>query len=106
MHILSRLIGVTVGMVEQDIEALVKRVVEEYPQPGPVEQVGLTISRLGFPGGRQSSLFREVRSRDHLLDDIRQLELRLGNPQVYQVKEVEPWSRIPERRHALLRFEA
>ena len=46
---------------------------EEYPQPGPVEQVGLIVSRLSFPGGRQSSLFREVRSRDHLLEDIRQL---------------------------------
>ncbi len=79
----------------------IKRVMEEYPQPGPVEQVGLNISRLGFPGGRQNSLFREIRSRDHLLEDIRQLELRLGNPQVYRVKEVEPWSRIPERRYVL-----
>jgi DNA polymerase-4 len=79
----------------------IKRVAEEYPQPGPVEQVGLIVGRLGFPGGRQSSLFHEVRSRDHLLEDIRQLELRLGNPQVYRVKEVEPWSRIPERRYVL-----
>ena len=79
----------------------VRRVMEEYPQPGPVEQVGLMVSRLGFPGGRQNSLFREVRRRDHLLEDIRQLELRLGNPQVYRVKEVEPWSRIPERRYVL-----
>jgi DNA polymerase-4 len=87
-----------------DIKATVnriKRVMEEYPQPGPVEQIGLNISRLGFPSGRQSSLFREIRSRDHLLEDIHQLELRLGNPQVYRVKEVEPWSRIPERRYVL-----
>jgi len=79
----------------------VRRVMEEYPQPGPVEQVGLNIDRLGFPGGRQNSLFREVRSQAHLMEDIRQLELRLGNPQVYRVKEVEPWSRIPERRYVL-----
>ena len=79
----------------------IKRVMEEYPQPGPVEQIGLIISRLGYPGGRQNSLFREIRSKDHLMDDIRQLELRLGNPQVYRVKEVEPWSRIPERRYVL-----
>jgi DNA polymerase-4 len=78
-----------------------RRVMERYPQPGPVEQAGLNISRLGFPGGRQSSLFGEVRSREHLMEDIRQLELRLGNPQVYRVKEVEPWSRIPERRYRL-----
>jgi DNA polymerase-4/protein ImuB len=87
-----------------DIKVAVKRikwVMEEYPQPGPVEQVGLNINRLGYPGGRQNSLFREVRSRDHLLEDIHQLELRLGDPQVYRVKEVEPWSRIPERRYVL-----
>ncbi|MFC2048333.1 hypothetical protein ACFLSK_02750 [Chloroflexota bacterium] len=79
----------------------IKRVMEEYPQPGPVEQVGLNISRLGYPGGRQNSLFREIRSQDHLMEDIHQLELRLGNPQVYRVKEVETWSRIPERRYVL-----
>jgi DNA polymerase-4/protein ImuB len=87
-----------------DIKAAVnriKRVMEEYPQPGPVEQIGLNINRLGYPSGRQNSLFREVRSRDHLLEDIHQLELSLGNPQVYRVKEVEPWSRIPERRYVL-----
>jgi DNA polymerase-4/protein ImuB len=79
----------------------IKRVMEEYPQPGPVDQIGINISRLGYPGGRQNSLFREIRSQGHLMDDIRQLELRLGNPQVYRVKEVEPWSRIPERRYVL-----
>ena len=79
----------------------IKRIMQEYPQPGPVEQIGLNISRLGYPGGRQNSLFREIRSQDHLMEDIHQLELRLGNPQVYRVKEVEPWSRIPERRYVL-----
>ncbi len=79
----------------------VKRVLENFPQPGPVEQVGIRVTRLGYPRRRQNSLFSEVRGRDHLLEDIRQLELRQGNPQVFKVKEVEPWSRIPERRYAL-----
>jgi len=79
----------------------IKRILEDYPQPGPVEQVGMSITGLGYPRGRQKSLFPAVRAQDHLMDDIRQLESRLGNPQVYQVKEVEPWSRIPERRYAL-----
>jgi DNA polymerase-4/protein ImuB len=78
-----------------------RRVLEEYPQPGPVEQVGLHITRLGCSRGRQKSLFSEVRARDTLAEDIRQLEMRLGNPQVYRVQEVEPWSRIPERRYTL-----
>jgi DNA polymerase-4/protein ImuB len=79
----------------------IKRILEDYPQPGPVEHAGMSITRLGYPQGRQKSLFSKVRARDHLMNDIRQLEFRLGNPQVFTVKEVEPWSRIPERRYAL-----
>ena len=79
----------------------IKRVLENYPQPGPVEEVGMRVVRLGYPHGRQKSLFTEVRGRDHLMDDIKQLELRQGNPQIFTIKEVEPWSRIPERRYAL-----
>lgn len=81
----------------------IKRVLEEYPQPGPVEQVGLKISGLGYPRGRQKNLFSDVRAQEQLAEDINQLEFRMGNPQVYKVKEVEPWSRIPERRYALTR---
>ena len=79
----------------------VRRVMEEHPQPGPVEQAGIRIDRLGYPTGRQKKLFLEIRAKEHLIEDIRQLELRMGNPQVYQLKEIEPWSRIPERRYAL-----
>lgn len=81
--------------------ARLKRVLEDYPQPGPVEQVGIRVNRLGYPLGRQRNLFADIRAQEHLADDIRQLELKLGNPQVYKVKEIEPWSRIPERRYAL-----
>jgi DNA polymerase-4/protein ImuB len=79
----------------------IKLVLENYPQPGPVEQLGIRLTRLGNGYGRQRNLFSEVRAKDHLMEDIKQLELRLGNPQVFRVKEVEPWSRIPERRYAL-----
>jgi DNA polymerase-4/protein ImuB len=80
----------------------IKRIMEDYPQPGPVEQAGLHITGLGYPRGRQKSLFRDIRAQEHLAEDIKQLELKLGTPQVYTVKEVEPWSRIPERRYALM----
>ena len=79
----------------------IKRILEDYPQPGPVEQAGIKITGLGYPRGRQKNLFSDIRAKEHLAEDIRQLEFKLGNPQVYTVKEVEPWSRIPERRHAL-----
>ncbi|MBN1188633.1 MAG: hypothetical protein JXA46_02675 [Dehalococcoidales bacterium] len=80
----------------------IKPVLENCPQPGPVEQVGIKLTGLGYRSSRQKSLFSEVRARDHLLEDIRHLEDRLGSPQVFKIKEVEPWSRIPERRYALI----
>jgi DNA polymerase-4/protein ImuB len=89
------------AMTVKPVVNRLRRLLEDYPQPGPVEQAGLNVTRLGYPRGRQKSLFTEVRDRDRLGEDIRQLELRLGNPQVYKVQEVEPWSRIPERRYAL-----
>jgi DNA polymerase-4 len=89
------------AMDVRSVISRLKRVLEEYPQPGPVEQVGIKVNRLGYPRGRQRSLFSDIRAKEHLADDIKQLELKLGNPQIYKVKEIEPWSRIPERRYAL-----
>ena len=79
----------------------IKYFLENYPQPGPVEQVGIRITRLGYGITRQKSIFSGTRAKDHLMEDIKQLDLRLGDNQVFQVKEIEPWSRIPERRYAL-----
>ena len=87
-----------------DIRSTISRIkllLEGFPQPGPVERLGLKITGLGRRHGHQRSLFSEVRDQDHLMDDIRQLETRMGGPQIFRIKEVEPWSRIPERRYAL-----
>jgi len=79
----------------------ISQVMETWPQPGPVETLGIRATGLGRPGARQKSLLPEVRSAAHLLGEISQLELKLGGPQLFKFKEVEPWSRIPERRHVL-----
>jgi DNA polymerase IV len=87
-----------------DIRTAISRIrliLEAFPQPGPVEEIGIKVTAIGQRTGRQRSLFTEVRAKDHLMDDIRQMELRLGNSEVFTIKEVEPWSRIPERRYAL-----
>jgi DNA polymerase-4 len=89
------------SMDTRSIISRVKLVLENYPQPGPVEQLGICITGLGYSDGRQKSLFSEIRAKDHLMEDIRQLNLRMGDHQIFKVKEVEPWSRIPERRYAL-----
>jgi protein ImuB len=45
------------------------------------------------------------RERIALREAVRELTLRLGHSPLYRVVEVDPWSRIPERRHALLPLE-
>jgi DNA polymerase-4/protein ImuB len=79
----------------------IKQFLETYPQSGPVDQLGIKVTGLAHGVRRQRSIFAELRAQDHLLEDIEQLELRLAGPQVFHIKEVEPWSRIPERQFAL-----
>ncbi len=90
------------AMENRDVITRIRRALEDYPQPGPVEQVGLRITGLGRQSRRQKSLFSDIRAQEYLMDDIKQMELRLGGNQVFKVKEVEPWSRIPERRYTLM----
>jgi DNA polymerase-4 len=89
------------AMNVKNVMARIKPLLEGFPQPGPVERIGLQITGMGYRSGRQKSLFSDVRAMDRLMDDIKQLEFRMGGPQIFRIKEVEPWSRIPERRYVL-----
>ena len=74
--------------------------------PGPLEDMRLTLA--GFTGeeGMQSSLFSDVRKKEQLKEMMRQLEAILGcQPPIYQIRDVEQWSRIPERRQVLVPFD-
>ena len=82
----------------------IKSRLEFQTLPGPLEDVHITLKNLTGEAGRQESLFQDVRRRDQLRDTIAQLETTFGRNPIYQVREVEPWSRIPERRHALVPF--
>ena len=73
--------------------------------PGPLEDLRMTVSDTAGESGTQSSLFVEVRKQQQLREAMRQLEARLRTrPPIYRVMDVEPWSRIPERRQALVEF--
>ena len=73
--------------------------------PGPLESMRLTLSGLTGESGQQGSFFTDVRQRNQLRETMAQLEARLGQrPPVFTVREVEPWSRIPERRRALVPY--
>ena len=79
---------------------------ESASMSGPLEDMRLTLSGLTGDSGVQSSLFSDVRRQQQLKEMMGQLEARLGRrPPIYRVRQVEPWSRIPERRQALVQFD-
>ena len=78
---------------------------EAMELPGPLEDIRMTVSHAAGESGTQTSLFAEVRKRQQLREVMRQLEARLqAKPPIYKVMDMEPWSRIPERRQALVEF--
>jgi hypothetical protein len=83
----------------------IKDDLEQVELARPIDRVTLTLSELTGETGRQESIFSEVRARQNLAAAIKQLSVSLGKPApIFQVREVEPWSRIPERRHGLVQF--
>ena len=93
-----------VGSKERAFFAL-KSSLDTITLPGPLEDMKLSL--FGFTGeaGMQAGLFSDIRKREQLRETMRQLEARFGcQPPIYQVREVEPWSIIPERRQALVPF--
>ena len=85
--------------------ALIQHALQGQPPPGPLEDLRIVLSRITGEGGRQESLFSDARRRENLKEALQQLRARLGTqPPVYHVREVEPWSRLPERRQALVPY--
>lgn len=74
--------------------------------PGPVEELTLELSGLIDATSRQELLpgFHSRRPRQ-LAEASRQLKQRFGASGLYRVAEVEPWSRLPERRHTLIAYD-
>lgn len=93
------------GSKEKALFAL-KNGLDTITLPGRLEDMKLLLA--GFTGehGMQTSLFSHIRKRERLREAVRQLEAKLGcAPPIYQVREVDPWSIIPERRRALVPFD-
>ncbi|MEE8473195.1 MAG: DNA polymerase Y family protein [Dehalococcoidia bacterium] len=84
---------------------VLKGALESAALPGPLAEVRITLKELIGEAGRQESLFREVRRRDQLRQAMAQLKAAQERDLIYRVREVEPWSRIPERRWALITYE-
>ena len=74
--------------------------------PGAVEDMRLTLTGITGESGARAGLFSDIRRQEQLREMMSQLGVRLGRtPPIYHVRDVEPWSRIPERRHALVEFD-
>ena len=79
---------------------------ETVEMPGALEDMRLTLSGITGDSGVQASLFPDMRRQEQLRETMQQLEARLGaRLPIYLVRDVEPWSRIPERRQALVQYD-
>lgn len=89
------------------------------PPPRAVETLVVELFQFGPPtsqtdlfgrkeeGGREAAGHELTQGQvpSALREAVRELKLKLGYSPLYRVVEVDPWSRIPERRHALLSFD-
>jgi nucleotidyltransferase/DNA polymerase involved in DNA repair len=83
-----------------------KSVLANTTLPAPVEELTIELSGITEERGQQATLFAEKAGlKRQLGETVRQLRTRWGRPFVSRVVEVEPWSRLPERRHALIDYE-
>ena len=87
------------------IEALGYRV-QSLTLPGPIEALTLELSGLIDATNYQEILpgFNSRRPRQ-IAEASRHLKQRFGTSGLYRVTEVEPWSRIPERRQVLIAYD-
>ena len=85
----------------------VRSAVERHPPQRPVEELEVEMVGLSGESGKQAALFDGGRAklRRQVEEAVRQLQAQHGRSLIGKVVEVEPWSRIPERRAALVEFE-
>jgi nucleotidyltransferase/DNA polymerase involved in DNA repair len=74
--------------------------------PAPIEELALELLGATGEAARQPGLFvARARQLGEIAEAARQLRARYGRVPLYHAVEVEPWSRIPERRWALVTCE-
>jgi nucleotidyltransferase/DNA polymerase involved in DNA repair len=85
---------------------LIRGRIERLQLPAPATSIAITLSGFCSEYGHQANLWPiGPRRWRELCESIEQLTARVGEPQVYRIVEVQPWSRIPERQLALVAFQ-
>lgn len=75
--------------------------------PAPIAELALELLGLGGEAARQGRLFSaSAQQLEPIAEAARQLRARYGSVPLYHAVEVEPWSRLPERRWALVTCDA
>ncbi len=88
------------------LEAALRRRLEGSAFPGAVVSITLKVTALGGTFVGQETLFADGAQRlKRIKEAISKVKVRHGTTGLYRIAEVEPWSRIPERRYALIDFE-
>jgi len=84
----------------------VKSAIARRPPQRPVEELEVELVGLSGESGKQAVMFESKgKLRRQVEESVRQLRAQHGRALVGKVVEVEPWSRIPERRAALVEFD-
>lgn len=83
----------------------IKASLEGMSLSGPIEDISLTFKKLVGEVGLQKSLFHDIRQKRQLGQAIAHLKASQGTNPIYRVLEMEPWSRMPERRAALVTYD-
>lgn len=87
--------------------AAIRPLMDREAISGPVVELGLEFTGLTPIGGFQTDLWVDSgkRQQQRLHAALRQLKTRYGYCPVGHIVKVEPWSRIPERRAAIIAFD-
>ena len=84
----------------------VKTAIARRPPERPVEELEVELVGLSAESGKQATMFESKgKLRGQVEEAVRQLQAQHGRISLGKAVEVEPWSRIPERRAALVEFD-
>jgi Nucleotidyltransferase/DNA polymerase involved in DNA repair len=82
----------------------VKNAVTRHPPERPVEELEIELVGLSGESGKQAPMFESKGKLWHQVEEAARHLNTNGRPSIGRIVEVEPWSRIPERRTALEDF--
>jgi hypothetical protein len=84
----------------------VKAAIMRRPPDRPVEELEVELVGLSYESGKQATMFEgKGRLWQQVEEAVRQLGAQRGRPSIGKVIQVDPTSRIPERRAALIAME-